>query len=101
MTSSSRQVTLGAGADTLVLKISETAYKGDAQFTVAVDGKQVGGVFTAKTLHGAGSDTITLKGDWGAGDHKVTVNFLNDHWEGSTAKDRNLYVDGISFNGAD
>jgi hypothetical protein len=92
-------VTVGSGSDTLVLKVSETAYQGDAQFTVKVDGKQIGGVFTAKTLHGAGSDTITLKGDWGAGAHKVSVSFINDHWGGSAATDRNLYVDSISFNG--
>jgi hypothetical protein len=91
-------VTMGRGADTLILKVSETAYQGDAKFTVSVDGKQVGGVFTAKTLHGAGSDTITINGDWGAGAHKISISFINDHWGGTAAADRNLYVDGITFN---
>ena len=43
----------GSGADTLVLNISENAYQGDAQFTVSVDGKQLGGTFTASALAGA------------------------------------------------
>src|SRR5919206_135909 len=89
----------GTGADSLVLKISEDAYKGDAQFTVTGDGKQVGGTFTAHAAHGTASDTFTLKGDWGAGDHKVVVSFLNDLYDGTPATDRNLYVDGLTFNG--
>ena len=36
-------VTVGTGPDSLVLQVSEDAYKGDAQFTVSVDGKQIGG----------------------------------------------------------
>jgi hypothetical protein len=36
----------GSCADTLVLSVSEDAYLGNAQFTVAVDGKQLGGTFS-------------------------------------------------------
>ncbi|MCJ2011551.1 hypothetical protein MKK53_03285, partial [Methylobacterium sp. J-076] len=51
---------IGTGSDTLVLKLSEDAYKGDAQYTISVDGKQVGGTLTAHASHAAGqSDTIT------------------------------------------
>ncbi|KQT60679.1 MULTISPECIES: carbohydrate-binding domain-containing protein [unclassified Aureimonas] len=92
--------TIGTGPDKLVLKISEDAHKGDAQFTISVDGKQVGGVLTAHASHAAKqSDTITVNGNWAPGDHKVTVNFLNDYSEGSTKTDRNLYVDGATYNG--
>jgi hypothetical protein len=35
----------------LVLGISEDAYQGDAQFTVSVDGKQLGGTFTTTASH--------------------------------------------------
>ena len=92
--------TIGSGSDTLVLKISEDAYNGHAQYTISVDGKQVGTTLTASASHAAGQDdTITVKGDWGAGSHKVTVNFLNDAWGGSNSLDRNLHVDGITFNG--
>ena len=90
----------GTGPDTLELKISQDAYQGDAQYTVSVDGKQVGGTFTASASHAAGqSDTLTLKGDWAAGVHNVEVTFLNDKWDGTAATDRNLYLDAASFNG--
>ncbi|TPG37697.1 hypothetical protein EAH89_29970 [Roseomonas nepalensis] len=92
--------TIGNGADTLVLRISEQAYNGDAQYTVRVDGVQVGGTFTAQASHALGqSDTLTIKGDWGAGAHTVEVTFLNDEWGGTAATDRNLYVDGMAYNG--
>jgi hypothetical protein len=95
------QQTVGSGPDTLVLKISEDAYQGDAQYTVRVDGVQVGGTFTAAALHGSGqSDTLTLNGDWATGAHRVEVNFLNDAWGGTAATDRNLYVDGATYDGA-
>ena len=89
----------GTGPDSLVLKLSEDAYNGDAQYTVKVDGVQVGGTFTASALHGSGDDTLTLAGTWGTASHKVTVNFLNDAWGGTATTDRNLYVDAISYNG--
>ena len=93
--------TLGSGGDTLILKISQDAYKGSAQYTISVDGKQIGGTLTAGASHAAGQDdTITVKGNWGAGSHKVTVKFLNDSYGGNAAADRNLHVDGITFNGA-
>ena len=58
----------GSGSDTLVLSISEDAYKGDAQFTVSVDGKQLGGTFTATALHASGaSQNFIFNGDFGAG----------------------------------
>jgi len=90
----------GSGPDALVLRISQDAYRGDAQYTVSVDGQRVGGTFTASALHGSGrSDTLTLKGDWGAGEHAVTVEFLNDAWDGTPETDRNLHLDGMTYNG--
>jgi beta-glucanase (GH16 family) len=90
----------GSGPDTLVLKIAQDAWQGSAQYTVKVDGVQIGGVFTASALRGSGQfDTLTLKGDWKPGAHKVEVNFLNDGWGGSAATDRNLFVDSASYNG--
>ena len=92
---------VGSGSDQLVFKISQDAYKGDAQYTVSVDGKQIGGTLTAHASHAAGqSDTVTLKGDWAVGDHKVSVNFLNDAYDGTASTDRNLYVDTATYNDA-
>ena len=104
VTTPANPVTLsaGTGADSLILKISQDAYQGNAQYTVSVDGKQVGGTFTASASHAAKqSDILTLKGDWTAGAHKVEVKFLNDAYGGSAATDRNLYVDAATYNSKD
>ena len=90
----------GGSANNLVLKISQDAWQGDAQYTVSVDSQQVDGVRTASASHGDGQhDTVTLQGNWNAGSHRVTVDFLNDAWGGTPATDRNLHVDGIESNG--
>lgn len=94
-------VSVGSGSDTIVLKMSEDAWSGDAQFTASVDGKQIGGVLTATTPHGAGaSQAFNLQGNFGVGSHTVTVNFTNDAWGGSAATDRNLYVDSLGSGSA-
>jgi hypothetical protein len=93
-------VTTGSGSDTLVLTMSEDAYQGDAKFTVAVDGKQLAGTFTATAPHAtSASQSFTFKGDWAVGAHTLAVNFLNDAYGGTTATDRNLYVSAVSYNG--
>jgi endoglucanase len=94
--------TVTAGAvqptDTLVLYMAEDAYEGNAQFTVSVDGVQVGGVMTATASHGAGAQqAFTLYGNWGAEPNAVTVTFLNDF--SNSGGDRNLYVDAITYDG--
>ncbi|MBL6458850.1 hypothetical protein JMJ55_26310 [Belnapia sp. T6] len=93
--------TIGEGSDTLALKVSQDAYLGvSAQYAITVDGVQIGGPLTASALHvGGQSDTVLVKGDWGAGPHAVTVTLLNDEWGGTPDADRNLYLDGATFNG--
>ncbi len=89
----------GFGGDSIALRISEDAYQGHAQYTVKVDGVQVGGVRTASASHAAGqTEAVTLTGSWGTGAHKVTVDFLNDAYQPGVG-DRNLYVDAIVLNG--
>lgn len=44
----------GQGPDTLVLRMSEDAYLGGAQFTLSVDGVQQGGVLTTMASHATG-----------------------------------------------
>ncbi|TGD95729.1 hypothetical protein EU555_26875 [Methylobacterium nonmethylotrophicum] len=93
-------VTLGSGSDQLLLKVSQDAYHGNAQYTVSVDGKQIGGVQTAQSLHSSGqSDLISVRGDWGQGNHDVAIKFVNDDWGGSAARDRNLYLDSATYHG--
>lgn len=92
--------TASAGADSLTLRMSEDAWLGDAQFTVSVDGRQVGGVNTATTHHdGGGSQIFNLGGSFGSGPHAVAISFINDAYGGTSSTDRNLYVDGIDVNG--
>jgi hypothetical protein len=87
-------------AGTLVLHLAEDAWHGDAQFTVAVDGVQLGGPATVTASNAAGqAQDFAFTGNWGAGAHEVTVTFLNDAWGGTPATDRNLYVKGLSFAG--
>lgn len=84
----------------ITLSVSEDAWQGDAQFTVAVDGTKVGGTLTATTLHSSGdADVFTLTGGWSAGAHTVQIQFINDGYGGSSATDRNLYVNSVAFNG--
>jgi endoglucanase len=86
--------------DTLTLDMAEDAYLGNAEFTVSVDGKQVGGTMTVTALNSAGAvEAFTLTGAWGTGAQAVTVNFINDAYGGSASKDRNLYVKSIVYNG--
>ncbi|WP_419758723.1 carbohydrate-binding domain-containing protein [Acidisoma sp.] len=86
--------------DTLALQISEDAWKGDAQFTVSVDGKQVGGDYTASTLHSSGdAGTFLLTGNWGTAVNDVQVSFINDAYGGTPDTDRNLYVNSIAYDG--
>ena len=87
-------------AGTLVVNVSEDAYQGDAQFTVAVDGKQAGGTYTATASHAAGqSASVAVAGSYGAGQHSVVVTFTNDAY-GGPGLDRNLYLNSVSLNGA-
>ena len=89
-----------AASDTLVLHLSEDAYKGDARFTVSIDGKTLDTAEAVTALHASGaSRDFTFTGSLGAGPHDVGVSFLNDAWGGTAATDRNLYVDSASFDG--
>lgn len=89
-----------AAPDLLVLQVTEDAYDGDAQFTVSVDGQQVGGIQTATASHrGSQWQSVALTGQFGNGPHTVGVNFLNDAYGGAPTKDRNLYVRSVTLNG--
>ena len=95
--------TAGSGSSTsnvLVLQIAEDAYLGDAQFTVNVDGVQVGDVNTATVLNSLGdTQAFTITGSFAAGPHAVTVDFLNDAYGGTPDTDRNLWVNGATLDG--
>jgi beta-glucanase (GH16 family) len=88
--------------DTLVVNLSEDSYDGDAQFTVTVDGHQLGRSQYSTAIHVNGqTEAFTFTGQFGAGSHQVVVSFLNDAWDGTSGNghDRNLYVDSITYDG--
>ena len=99
-------VSVGTGADALSLMMSEDAYQGDAQFTVSVDGQQVGGTLTASAIEYEGqAQAFVLHGSWGNAPHTVSVAFLNDLVGPPDARgtydsvDRNLLINGVSYDG--
>ena len=81
--------------------MAEDAWEGDAQFTISVDGTQIGGVQTATASQSAGqTQTFDVLGTFGTGSHDVSVDFLNDAFGGTASTDRNLYVDGATIDGS-
>ena len=85
---------------TIAVNVSEDAWQGDAQFTVSIDGTQVGGTQTASALHSGGdSNIVPLAAILSAGAHTVQIHFINDAYGGSPTTDRNLYVNSIALNG--
>ncbi|MDO9712767.1 family 16 glycosylhydrolase [Paracraurococcus lichenis] len=100
---------IGSGPDALTLQVSQQRYQGDAVATVLVDG-QPAGTFAVSALRGQGADTVTLRGNWGAGQPDVQVVFedafdANADWSDpnkvmATGKqDRNVFVEGMTYNG--
>src|SRR4051794_31191831 len=83
----------------LVLSISEDAYQGDAEFTISVDGQQLGGVYAATAAHADGATAQVVVGPLPQGQHQIGVTFINDKWDGTPQTDRNLYVDGVTYDG--
>jgi hypothetical protein len=91
-------VTIGKGPDSLALQVSEDAFQGDAQFTVSVDGTQIGGTQTTTAAHSAGqTQTFDVLGTFAPGPHTATINLLNDVDGGLTSTSRNLYVTGATI----
>src|SRR5689334_15611466 len=90
-----------SGSDSIVLNMSEDQAAGeDAQFTVNVDGRQVGGVQAVTADHSSGqTQQFTFQGDWQPGSHDVTVSFANNFMYPGTSGDRNLYVNSVSYDG--
>jgi lysophospholipase L1-like esterase len=86
----------------MTLHVAGDHWLDDAQFTVALDGQQVGGTFAASAVHAAGQwQDVTL--NLGAVDasqaHDLSISFANDASNGTQGADRNLYVGGLEVNG--
>lgn len=93
-------VNIGSGPDTIRVGLSEDAWQGDAQAVITVDNQTIGGAQTVTASHGAGkTQEFVLNGTWGSGQHSVGIQFINDAYGGTSATDRNLFVDNVSLNG--
>ena len=94
-------VDIGYGSDQITLNIAEDQQAGqDAEFTVNVDGRQIGGVQIATALQSSGqTEQFNFYGDYTAGDHTATVTFVNNWSYPGTPGDRNLYIDSVAYNG--
>jgi hypothetical protein len=99
-------VSVGTGADTLTLAMSEDPFQGDAQFSVTVDGTQTGGTLTTSAVEFLGqTQQFLLHGSWGNGPHTVAIAFLNDAIGPPDARglydsvDRNLIINAVSYDG--
>jgi beta-glucanase (GH16 family) len=89
----------GTGPDTLTVHVSGDQFQGDPQFTLTVDGQQIGGIQSVSASHAAGQfEDITFHGNF-AGAKTADINFLNDAWGGSASQDRNLYVASVTLDG--
>jgi hypothetical protein len=97
--------TSSGGANAVILSVSGDDWPAastglpDPQFTVAVDGVQIGGTQTVTAVHGQGQwQSFTITGSFTAPKH-IAVTFLNDAYGGSASEDVNLYVASLSVNG--
>lgn len=87
---------VGGNVFNVGIDLSEDAWQGDAQATISIDGKQVGGVQAIAASHALGQEQrIAFLVPLSAGPHTASVAFTNDAWGGTAATDRNLYVDSM------
>jgi hypothetical protein len=91
----------GAGQDVVTVRASGDDWEGDPAFELLVNGKRVDASTVVTGDRDEGEwDTFTFRGDFDLdGTDRVEVRFLNDHYEGSSSRDRNLHVDEVTLNG--
>jgi Ca2+-binding RTX toxin-like protein len=87
----------------IVVKASADLYNGAPIMRVALDGKSLGD-FTVTASHAAKQiQTFTFHQDDldASVAHKLNLAFINDAWGGTSAADRNLWIDDVVSNGVD
>ena len=90
----------GGDPDTLVIALSADEYLGDATAVITVNGRAVGAAIDVAAVHAAGqTQLVTITGDFGTAIDQLGISYTDDLWRGTTATDRNLYVDGVTLNG--
>ncbi len=102
MPGAAKDVSVGTGSHVFKLQLNEDAWQGDAQMAVLVDGVQVGGPITITADRTSGQlQNVSVYGDFGPGQHQLTVRYLNDAYGGSPLSDRNLHVQSVAYDGED
>lgn len=90
----------GTGSGRLVLSCAETAWEGDAKFTIAIDGVSVGGTRTCRAADIAGqTQDFLYRGEYGTAPHVVTMDFVNNAGGEVDGEDRNLFLRGATLGG--
>jgi hypothetical protein len=91
-----------ASAIDIQVKASADLYQGGANMRVSLDGKVLGEVSVTASHASKQAQTFDFHRDsFVAGpDSKLSIAFTNDAWGGDITKDRNLWVHGVSVNGA-
>lgn len=93
---------IGSGPDTLSLILSEDAWLGDAEFTIAVDGIAIGDTQTINAQQRLGqSETLDIQGTFSGLTQTVEIDLLNYAYGGSPTTERDLYVLNATFDGAE
>ena len=86
--------------DTLVIALSADEYAGDAIADITVNGQEVCKALDVSAVHSAGqTQLLTIMGNFGSGVDQLGISFTNDLWAGTPTTDRNLYIDGVNFDG--
>jgi aryl-phospho-beta-D-glucosidase BglC (GH1 family) len=87
--------------NTITVYAAGNQYQGDPEFTISVDGVQVGGPYSVSQLYSANSyqfQAFTLTGNFALTPSSVvSINYINDL--GGSGGDRNLYVNSVVVNG--
>ena len=85
---------IGSGADMLALSMSERSAPNGAEFTISVDGTQIGGVqSTNANVLANQAQTFDVEGTFAPGNHTVAINYLN-------ASNSLLFVNSTTIDGA-
>lgn len=85
--------------DRFSLRVSADSYLGDPQFIIRMDGTQFRDVLSTSAPHAAGqSQTFSFTGNFSSV-HQISVQLINDRYDGNSSMDRNLYVESLTFNG--
>ena len=89
-------MTFSATTTPVVVNMSADEYQGDALVSVSIDGVMLYPSLDISAVHGKATQAVPL-GSYPSGTYEAVFTFLNDAWGGSSATDRNAYVDSYQI----